>query len=81
MPCGGGTVACEVVVSTAELDCEAPVLSGRLPLSLVPPPWSLPVSLEELELELALVAVALKTLALLESLQLLLADRGLRSWP
>ena len=74
-------MACEAVVNVAEVDCEAPVWSGRVPLSLVPP-WSLPVSLElelELELELALVAVALKTLALLESLQLLLAGRGLRS--
>lgn len=35
VPCGGGTVACEVVVDVAELDCEAPVWSGRLPLSLV----------------------------------------------
>jgi hypothetical protein len=85
VPCGRGTVACEVVVTVAELDCEAPVLvvGGRLPLSLLPP-CSLPVSLEllvELELGLALVAVMLKTLALLESLQLLLAGRGLRSRP
>lgn len=45
-PCwnGGGrggrlplAVACEVVVNVAELDCEDPVWSGRLPLSLVPP--------------------------------------------